>query len=282
MTPFFSTVEAVQPWLQLHHAEAPTNLAPMLTAGPAGRLIWQAPDGNISAVSQRDNGMLTITVPRIARFRASATPPIVAEHFDGIQKAAVVSMFHRFTLPMILQAHHHELLHASAVRFQCGVIALCGKSGTGKSTTANALCARGHSPWADDLVTFSINNGVATTLGLPFDFRLDLFGNQTASPGRASGECEQAPLIAIVILERAQDGVTVERLASAEAFRRVFEQGLCFDLSQDRRKTQMFNRYFDIATHTPVYRIRFPPGIATQSHLLDAIENLVQSPSDIF
>jgi hypothetical protein len=205
----------------------------------------------------------------------------VPEHFDDASNDLVQSVFHRFALPMILQARGLELLHASAVKIDSGVVAMCADSGTGKSTTASALVGRGHEAWADDIVALDLRDPHAEVVGLPFEFRLDAPAAERAEAvrGRPAEHCDRAPLTAIVLLERAANGVTVERLSPAVAFKSVFAQAMCFDLSDEARKAEMFARYFELAAQAPIVRIAFEPGFDCMDPLLDAIEQVSRGQS---
>jgi len=54
----------------------------------------------------------------------------------------------------------------------------------------------------------------------------------------------------------------------------VFAQAMCFDLSDQARKTRMFERYFELAAETPTFRVAFEPGFDRIDRLLDAIEQV--------
>ena len=74
-------------------------------------------------------------------FVRAARPGISPWSACGSQKAV---------LPIVMVARGYEAFHASAVRVPSGVIGFLGLSGTGKSTTAEALTRLGLDHYADD------------------------------------------------------------------------------------------------------------------------------------
>lgn len=66
------------------------------------------------------------------------------------------------TLPLAARLQGYELLHASAVRLGESVVAFVASSGTGKSTLAANLVARGWGFVTDDVLAVACANGKAT------------------------------------------------------------------------------------------------------------------------
>ena len=113
-----------------------------------------------------------------------------------------------------------DALHASAVRMDAGVLAFAADSGTGKTTLATEFIAGGAEFFSDDVLTLSESGGrVVAYPGAPF-LNLDAgrrelaeqlgvplasFGDEIwVSPKRRASE--PAPVFAVIILDRRQDG----------------------------------------------------------------------------
>lgn len=95
-------------------------------------------------------------LPDVAAFRLGME--VVAFPLPSAPPEPASDAFERSVLPMALQALGGEALHASGVLGPSGLVALCGDSGTGKSTLACALNAYGYLFWADDAVAFEVTD----------------------------------------------------------------------------------------------------------------------------
>jgi hypothetical protein len=202
------------------------------------------------------------------------TEPIVGYPSDEATDELVEDAYRRTVLPLALQALGSEILHASAVSSPNGVLALCAVSGTGKSTLAYALSKRGFPLWSDDAVQFTIDDARTVALPLPFALRLkkpsvEFFGDveQPTVIGASA-----MPLAAIYVLER---GVELEltRLSSTDAFPAVLAHAYYFDLDDADRKRDMMNRYLQLVTRVPTFRLVLPEG-------LDHIDEVVAAVSE--
>src|SRR5262249_58014027 len=98
--------------------------------------------------------------------------PVRAAPHAGVGAASVAEAYRWPALPFVLHALGREVLHASAVVTDRGVVAFCGASGCGKSTTAYALARAGFPHWADDLVVLDIGDDHVVALPSPFQVRL--------------------------------------------------------------------------------------------------------------
>lgn len=263
----------VDAWLTPKHGPRTDARTLTPTASRAGRLVWQSPAGNIVAVSEHTEGALQVTVPGVATFTAHATPPIVIEPCGDADAFSIELSFERFALPMLLQARGLELLHASAVRCPSGVVLFCGTSGTGKSTLASALAARGYEPWSDDMAALEVNQHAVTAVRLPFRWRLRT--NSEVPRTRTADGSVRAPVHALVVLDRTTSGFRSEQLDPAAAFRRVFPHAMCFDLFDEQRTKLTLNRYFDLCARASVHHVEFVPDLHQLDRLLDGLEALL-------
>lgn len=67
--------------------------------------------------------------------------------------------------PKLMALRGHFVVHASAVVLNGAIVAFCGESGAGKTTTARALVRAGATPFCEDKLVLQDVNGVAAGLG---------------------------------------------------------------------------------------------------------------------
>lgn len=179
---------------------------------------------------------------------------------------------------MILQARRTEVLHASAILTNAGVVAFCGESGTGKSTIAVGFGRRGYGVWADDAVAFDMS--AASPLAIPLPFRVRLRPRAAAFFAQSSSAASVAaphpePLAAVCVLERVSElegGAVVERLPSLSAFCALLPHAFCFSLQDPRCKRRMTEHYLQLVERVPCLGIRFRPGLEGLAAILDVIQ----------
>jgi hypothetical protein len=228
-------------------------------------------------------------IPGVASFGfAVPTESVTAVPHPPARPELIRVTYERSVLPLVLQAGGAEVLHASAVYMRAGVVALCGSSGVGKSTTAMALGRRGHPLWADDVVALDMNGRHPEVLPLSFELRLraeaaSFFGEKpgatrrlrpSGTPGNGA-EPEPACLLALCVLSRDDEraGVAVERLG-AGAVPALLTHAYCFSLQQAVFKRRMLQHYLELAARVPVFAIRFRPGLERLSAVADVIEQV--------
>ena len=201
----------------------------------------------------------------------------VAVPASGKSPEQVTDQFRRTVLPLLLQTQGLQSLHASAVFASEGLVAFCGTSGTGKSTTVAALSLRGFPVWADDVVAFSRQGG---------HFR---------SPGVASSSLRLLPdaherfaariphvpeptvaawprLTAVVELARRDGPPAVQRLAPGAAVTTLLEHAHCFSLDDREARRRLSDGYLALADAVPIFRLGFSPGLERIDDVLDVVE----------
>ena len=255
---------------------------------PGGEVeVWRDRDGVLCAYGYTVGRHAWMHLPDVASFSFDRdSNRVTAIPHASVRPAVIRDAYHRSVLPMILQAHHTEVLHASAVLAQHGVIALCATSGTGKSTHAAGLGRRGYRVWADDAVAVAASESGFDALPLPFTIRLRpsaaaLFRGVPVTDAALhsdAAEMKLAPLAAVCVLERA-DGlrraVKIERLRPAPAFPAVLAHAYCFSFRDLTRKRQMVQQYLDLTARVPVFAVRFESGLDKIPMILDAIERVI-------
>lgn len=244
----------------------------------------------MAAQCYASDGLVWIHVPGIASFSfddqgGDVTAIVESSHAE----ADIRALYGRVVAPLVLAARGRQVFHASAVRSPGGVVALCGTSGTGKSTLAYALGRRGYPAWADDAVCVSfLQPGVTTVTALPFELRLqpsvrEFLGHVDAHPMSSPSAVEETPdpLAAVVLLRRATDVVgshpaAMTRLAPAEAFTGTLEHAYVVDLHDRDRRRRFVEDYLRLVACTSVYALTFRPGLQHLSDVLDVLEDELQ------
>lgn len=217
---------------------------------------------------------------------------IVAVPEAGADKAEIADRWHRLALPLLLQAAGLEVLHASAVRTERGIVALCGHAGVGKSTLACGLGRRGYPPVADDALAFRVaqDQGV---VGVPLPCRLRPRGDgggyvspdRHAPGGRPSPPLDElpragptAPLVTVLVLDRespaaARAAFEIERLPPVAGFLSLLAHAWCFDPADFDRMREMMWGYLELAARTPIWRAQLPDGSRHLRPVLARLEN---------
>jgi hypothetical protein len=109
------------------------------------------------------DGAVTIDLPPFARFRCSADEIMVDEGEDPDLALRLVAN----ALPATVWLRGDPVLHAACFVPEggAGAIAVCGASGSGKSTVLAAMLARGAGVVSDDMIRVRGNDPIAS--GLP-------------------------------------------------------------------------------------------------------------------
>lgn len=253
--------------------------APPTRAAPdpwAGELVWRDDDGRVAAYGSTAGSQHRMRMPGLADFSWRDDSDEVIAVPGEVKREEVVDAFRRCVLPMAMHTRGVQVLHASGVRGPAGVIALCARSGTGKSTLAYALSLRPeHELCADDALGFDVDGPVVDALPLPF--ALHLRPASTAHFGAATDERPSAPgrspLAAVVVMERAEKE-KLRRLIATEAFTAVLQHAYCFDLESRPRRRETAERYLELTARVPVYELHFRAGLDRVPRVLDALERV--------
>jgi hypothetical protein len=228
-------------------------------------------------------------VPGVATFRFDrGDRSVEAIENRGVDRDLVYDTYYRAALPLALQFFGFEVLHASAVRTPAGVVAFCAVSETGKSTTVGALSRRGYTLWADDAVTFQINDGDlgAHALAVPFRLRLDSIAASAIRdtdgaprwPKPGPIELKSAPLAALCVLRRengALRAAEVKRLSRIDSVIALLPHAYCFTMDDPDRKRLMMCRYIELAQRVPTFAVTIASGLEKLSDVLDEIEHSI-------
>jgi hypothetical protein len=98
-----------------------------------------------------------LRVPRLARFLIAQGQEIVVELEADAKERDATGFVLGTSFGILLHQRGALVLHGAAVASDGRAIAICGMSGTGKSTLAAALCRKGCSFAADDICVIGLN-----------------------------------------------------------------------------------------------------------------------------
>jgi hypothetical protein len=265
------------PRLRIRSGSAPPSLGlgPVVSAGTE----WSDVDGRIAIRTSQHSAGAAVELVGVAHYALpDGTDLVDAWPRDGWAEGVVAAKFERSVVPLLLSHRGALYLHASAVVTDAGVVAICGRSGTGKSTMAAALGARGHEVWADDAVVIAPSRPPAS-VHLRSTLRLDagsvaLLGNETVVAGPYPQRGDVRRFAGVVVLERAADAVTPEfdRLSGGAALAAVLEHALCFSLWPDDR-AQLVSSFLAVLTEAPVQRLRFTADVERFASLVDDLHH---------
>jgi hypothetical protein len=251
---------------------------------------WQDVDGTIMAYSASQDGTHWLHFPDFAHYcfhQDSQQVQVIVQEDTPVE--LVWDNYYRSVLPLALQVHGMEVLHASAVELKRGILAFCGTSESGKSTLAYGFAKRGYSICSDDGVPLEISEQQVFSLPLPFRVRLRPASYTYFSPNPnedalafdptsfESPLAPRRPVLALCVLARTppaadQPAVELLRLSATEAFRAVLPHAYCFNPDDKGRKRQMIEHYFQIASQVPVYSLRYQTGLEHLARIFDRLE----------
>jgi hypothetical protein len=183
-------------------------------------------------------------------------------------------------------------LHASAIRTTHGLVAFCGHSGAGKSTTAAVMVTSGYELVADDVLPISLHQN-ASPGAWPYLRRMKLSSESipqlALSPVAAVGTRldrekkfvrpqfaaadEWVRLERIYLLETDRGtSRAIDRLVGAEAVRALIDQTYHFPfVSMSGRFREHLEMCAHIASRVPIYRLPRFAGLGTENRLAAVI-----------
>lgn len=195
--------------------------------------------------------------------------------------------FLRATVVGLLLAQRGEFaLHASVAALGGAAVALCGRSGAGKSTTVLRLEQRGHQLVTDDLTALTLADEVLveplTEIARVFPHTALRLGLDTSAAERAAsklllptGATTSVPLRAIVLLRRG-DGITVRSLSGAEAAWALVQSIYRGALFRAIWEAEMFAWAGAVAARVPVHELTRPQHGWTVDEVADAVERIAR------
>lgn len=252
----------------------PLGTSPLFTWRILGRDVFGFSGRGVRGIGV--SGIATYEIP------VGATE-ILARPVPGVGDAEVEEWCDRVVVPFALQLQEGlQVLHAgAAVITGTGVVAACGATTAGKSTTVAGLGGRGHVPCADDLLVFTVDRGAPVVLPLPFvlNLRPEAVPHFAGVAPARPGAFDPTPLAAVAILERrdAATGVQVALLPPPEALAALLEHAFILDLDVAPWKRRFVRDYAALVAAVPVARVGYPNDLSRQGELLDELEALAAS-----
>jgi len=180
-------------------------------------------------------------------------------------------------------------LHASAVDVGGRVVAFMADRGLGKSTTAAAMCARGHRLVADDIAAVkNCGNGPIVSPGYPLlrvrpeaaaaigedpaallpIFPISYKRGLRAPQGFSS---DALPLCGIYVLDQGS-AVGIESLSFQEALVEIIRNTYGRNLFQAVRRASHLHQCADVVNSVPVRRLKRPYSLAVLSDVVRLVE----------
>lgn len=240
---------------------------------------WYA-GGTGAAVAQAfaSNGRFLIAFRGIGLF---AFPPgstdITVWLDDGVSTEQLHDVAFRQVRPIVLQACGWQATHASANWTSDGILLMCGRAHSGKSTLAYALAQRGFPQLADDQFVWRPGPSGFERHPLPFTPRLrppSLTFFNTSSPSAVVESRLEGPIWRIVILERHEEDFvpSLAAVPSQRAFSALLGFAHCFNPKDQAETARLMRDYLELVGRVPVYALRYPTGF---DHFERVIELLV-------
>ncbi len=266
---------------------------PSFDDGPPRVALWRDARGRLVARTTTAGGYHWMEIEGVGTYRFPADAPrdlrpaVAVSPAAGASSRTLEDFYLRTVLPVALQAYGLEALHGSAVEVPgVGVVALCGRPESGKSTLAFALARRGHAHVADDAVV--IDPGPELVLPLPTAARLrEQSAEHFGAPGKRRvrvklegwSEAMARPLRlgAVLFLARGRPRVALRRLGAREAFDAMLAEAYAFTMSDLGRKRAMLRAYLRLASALPVFELSFPDGLEHLDDACDAIASLARA-----
>lgn len=151
-----------------HGLSIASELALPLPPASADPVDLEVSFGPVSPAECEGNGHRRKRIRDDMRYELVGGAKATLEPLPGAQHTDLAELFVNRLLTAAVYQRGWLPLHASAVETSQGVVAICGVSGMGKSTSAALLAARGGRLLADDMVTlrpddlFNVPRGAAS------------------------------------------------------------------------------------------------------------------------
>lgn len=225
---------------------------------------------------QANGNELLFDVPRVARYHVSGGKNIRYQPAAGTTADAFEPFLLGTCLGAALIQRGRPVLHAAVVAKNGLSVAICGKSGAGKSTASAMLAAAGASIVSDDLAALESTDPPIVSPGFP---QSKLTAEAMAKAGLSAAEARWLgdrkgkyavpsdgaevdrphPLSAIVVLERSDDGdLHVERQSGAEAIRLLVKHSYRRHFVVASLANAHLKSLGELVSHVPVWRIVRP------------------------
>jgi hypothetical protein len=195
----------------------------------------------------------------------------------NVLQETVLDAFYRMLQPVILQALGWQALHAGAAVGPTGVLAFCGKAGTGKSTLAFAMHQAGWQQFADDALVMRFDRDLVTAYSLPFTPGLRPASRahfaHLCSPLASYGGLASSSLTAVFLLQQCVGLATprVSLISRARAFSELLSHSHCFNAEDAIHTRKLVEDYLALAECVPVFTLEYRPDFRSLPQLTGAV-----------
>lgn len=244
------------------------------------------PPGQDGEVASRE-GNVFLRVDGVGTFRIG-THSVVVDRDDGVADGTLAAAILGRVLAVLLYRRGYLVMHGSGAAVDGSGAAFVGFNGSGKSSAAAGLYARGHAPVTDDIAVVRLGDRPSLVPSFP---RMKLNERTLATLGLADGgqgtdgkrwhavddhfNGDPVPLDTVFILEEHDfDGPTVDALEPATAMERLLRHSASAELVE---ATETEERHFcecaRVAETADVKRLCRPDDLSQLPELARTVEN---------
>ena len=243
---------------------------------PPGELLATVNEDGVAYSVSRDGDGIRLRLHGTAEFRVGADD--IRVHMDPGADPGLAAVLLTGNVPAVIHTSRGEcVIHASAVAFDEGAIALVGGSGAGKSTLSAICCAAGARMVSEDLLRVRMD-GAGGAVALPgvaeirlrpgvaeLAARFSPEAVRTTADGRTAirfPPAREAPLCALLVPEPSRDvtGTESVRLSPAEALVELGRYPRVLGWRTRDVRAARFRILARLARTLPVVRVRIPWG----------------------
>lgn len=251
---------------------------------------WRAPDQSVTLSFARDEGLLFLHFPGMARFAIGKNGHLVTCHArPSLTSETIRHLLLDQVLPRLF-AHFFSctVFHASFVSVDGKGICFLADSGWGKSTIAAGLGAAGHTILTDDCLKIDVRNNCVTGTPAYCGIRLladsiEKYGGSFKTSGQTVAEYtskkrisltawgtsessgqEALPLQALFLLTSPQEAIDhhtpeIVSVGGMSAMKALLKNSFCLDVHDQQWQVAHFRRISAIAASgLPMYSLRYP------------------------
>lgn len=247
------------------------------------------PPGQDGEVASRE-GDVFLRVDGVGAFRIG-TDSVIVDRVDGVVDGVPARAILGRVLAILLYRRGYAVMHGSAAAIDGRGVALVGFKGSGKSSLAAGLYARGHAPVTDDIVVVRLGDHPSLVPSFP---RMKLDERTLATLGLADGGQETdrkrwhavddhfngdpVPLDTVFVLEERDVGdPMVDALEPATAMERLLRHSASAELVE---ATETEERHFQecarVAEAADVKRLYRPDDLSQLPELARTVENALE------
>ncbi len=268
------------------------------------RVLWQS--GTIAPcdqpgqyISEIDADGIRIYWPGIARMSIRDGREISIETVDGEELNHPCHLISGLGMGLILHQRGTFTLHASTVAVGQGAVAVAGAKHSGKSTTAAALSARGHTLLSDDVLALD-SSSIGALNVLPGPSTLNLWPDTAMAVGHdparlpkisqrstkrvsrleIDGSREGIPLKAIYFLEVSGEvqEPTIERYPPSEGMSLLIGNSHALRFVEDKdAMPRHLRQCARVAKNVGLFHLKRPEGLDSIQGVARLIEDHVES-----